>query len=214
MHSLLRVLALATLAIFGATASAFAQSIPVTLDSGTEIHAIMNAPIDTGTAHVGDRFSMAVMPPYPPGSDQLSGATITGTVLKVTPAGQGRNPELQLAFQTIELADGTTLDIDAQMTQVEQKSDGKNGAAVAAATGIGMIVGNIIGKTVFHSNDGGLIGAAGGFITGYNKKANMQVPQGSHVTVMLTHPLVVRRQARYQPSPTPQPGNVFPPKSV
>jgi hypothetical protein len=57
-----------------------------------------------------------------------------------------------------------------------------------------MIVGNIIGKTIFHAATGigGFLGAAGGYLIAKNNRANVVVPQGSAVRVTLRS---VRRQA-------------------
>jgi 7-keto-8-aminopelargonate synthetase-like enzyme len=60
-----------------------------------------------------------------------------------------------------------------------------------------MIAGNILGKTIFHTNAGGAIGAVGGFLVGYNKKANITMKQGQNFQLTLTRPLMVRRQARH-----------------
>ena len=66
---------------------------------------------------------------------------------------------------------------------------------VALTTIGGMIAGNILGKTIFHTNAGGAIGAVGGFLVGYNKKANITMKQGENFQLTLTRPLMVRRQA-------------------
>ena len=77
----------------------------------------------------------------------------------------------------------------------DQKQDQRSGGHVALTTIGGMIAGNIIGKTIFHTGIGGAIGAATGAVVGYNKKSNVSIQQGAHVTLTLTRPLVVRRQA-------------------
>jgi hypothetical protein len=50
--------------------------------------------------------------------------------------------------------------------------------------GVGMIVGNILGKAV-GTNLGGLIGAGGGFVYANNLKTNITIPRGSTVTLQL-----------------------------
>jgi hypothetical protein len=61
------------------------------------------------------------------------------------------------------------------------------GGAVA-----GMLVGNMIGKTIFHTGIGGLLGAAGGFLIAKNNHQNVVVPAGTAVRVTLRS---ARRQA-------------------
>lgn len=166
-----------------------------TLYKGDTINASMDTTMDTGKVQAGDRFTMHVVAPYPQDDIDLSNAVISGEVTKVVPAGQGRNPQLFLAFNTITLQDGTSYPLNVQMTAADQKQNQRNGGHVALTTIGGMLAGNAIGKVIFHTNVGGAVGAAAGAITGYNKKSDFQIQQGAHVTLTLTRPLVVRRQA-------------------
>ncbi len=171
----------------------------MTLAQGDTIHGYMENSLDSGTAYVGETFTMQVVPPYPEGDQDLANATISGQVIKVVRAAQGTNPELHLAFTTLTLQDGTSYPLDAQMTSAQEKQDSKNGGHVAMTTVGGMVIGNVIGKTIFHSGLGGLLGAAGGFLAGFNQKSNVRLGRGAQVSLTLVRPLVVRRQAT-QPS--------------
>ncbi len=191
-----RLAAVAMAAAFVAPVVALAQST-VTLSEGSQIHAQMQGTLDSGTAYTGERFTATVIPPYPENDPTFANATIYGDVIKVVSAGQGRTPELQLNFQTIRLQNGTSYPLNAQMTAAQTKQQQRNGGHVALTTIGGMIAGNIIGKTIFHTGIGGLAGAVGGFLVGYNKKSNVTLPYGSQVTLTLTRPLIVRRQPGY-----------------
>lgn len=188
-----KIPALAMLVAFLVPVAALAQT--VTLNENSTITAQMQDTLDSGTAYVGERFTARVVAPYPQNDDTFAGALISGKVIKVTNAGQGRNPELQLAFNTITLQNGASYPLNAEMTGAQTKQQSKNGGHVALTTIGGMILGNIVGKTIFHTNAGGAIGAAGGFLVGYNKKSNVTLPAGANVTLTLTRPLLVRRQA-------------------
>lgn len=166
-----------------------------TLYKGDALTASMDTTLNTGQVQAGDRFTMHVIAPYPQDDIDLSNAVISGEVVKVVPAGQGKNPQLFLAFNQLTLQDGTSYPLNAQMTAADQKQDSRNGGHVALTTIGGMLAGNIIGKTIFHTNIGGAVGAAAGALTGYNKKSNFSIQQGAKVTLTLTRPLVVRRQA-------------------
>ncbi|HEY8296607.1 MAG TPA: hypothetical protein VIG32_01105 [Candidatus Baltobacteraceae bacterium] len=194
--------ALAIAAALGATAFASAPltaqaAYSITLSKGDSVNAVMNGSLDSGTAQVGDRFTMRVVSPYPEDDQDLANAVINGEVIKVTPAGQGRNPELDLSFNTITLQNGTSYPLEAQMTGGGPKQQTRNGGHVALTTIGGMVLGNILGKTILHTNVGGAAGAAGGFLIGYNKKSNVALTQGTSVSLTLTRPLVVRRQASH-----------------
>jgi len=195
-----RITLTAALALAMTFGSAFAQTTP-TLYSGTQINAIMDEQLDSGTTQAGDQFSMHVVAPYPSDDDAYAGAQITGHVLKVVPAGRGTNPELQLGIDRMILRDGTSVDLPAQVTTAGTKQQSKNGAQVALSTIGGMILGNVIGKTVLHTGGGGIIGAAGGFLYGINKKANVTLPAQAPMQLTLTHDVTVRRQAHARPQP-------------
>ncbi|MGB6985648.1 MAG: hypothetical protein WBD74_06705 [Candidatus Aquilonibacter sp.] len=186
-------------AFAGNTLLASAQE-QLTLYQGAQVNARMRTQIDTGKAHVGDRFVMDVVPPFPSGNPAFQGAIIAGEITSVTSAGQGRKPSLGLQFDYLRLADGSTVDISATMTADQRKAESKNAVKVALATVGGMLLGNAIGKTLFHVGGGGIIGAAGGLLYGLNGKANFAIPQGSDVQITLNQTVTIRRQAPGQTS--------------
>jgi hypothetical protein len=186
-------------AIVGSTLIASAEE-QLTLYQGAQINARMRTMIDTGKAHVGDRFVMDVVPPYPSGNPAFQGAIIAGEVTSVTTAGQGRKPSIGLQFDYLRLADGSTVDISATMTADQRNQEHKNGLKVALMTIGGMLLGNAIGKTIFHTSGGGVVGAAGGLLYGINGKTNFQLPSGSDVQITLNQTVTIRRQAPNSPS--------------
>lgn len=191
------LMALATLAAFvGTTFAASAQST-LTLYQGAQINGRLRTDINTGNAHVGDRFTMDVVPPYPSGDPTYQGATVAGEVISVTPAGQGKKPALGLQFDYLRLGDGSTVNINASMTQDQRKTEQANGGHVALTTLGGMLLGNAIAKTVFHTGGGGIVGAAGGLLYGMNKKTNFDLAAGSNIQITLNSTVTLRRQTHY-----------------
>jgi len=187
-------MALVALAAFAGTTFAASAQESLTLYQGAQLNARMRTGIDTAKAHVGDRFVMDVVPPYPSGNPVYQGAVIVGEITSVTSAGQGRKPSLGLQFDYLRLADGSAVDIAASITQDQRKTQNKNGAKVALSTIGGMLLGNIIGKTIFHTGGGGLIGAAGGLLYGINQKSNFTLPPGSNVQITINQTVTIRRQ--------------------
>lgn len=188
-----RIPALAMLLAFLLPAAALAQT--VTLQQGQTLNVQMQDTIDSGSAYAGEHFTARVVAPYPNDDATFANAVVNGTVIKVVPAGQGRNPELHFAWDSITLQNGTSYPLNAEMTSGGPKQQNRNGGHVALTTIGGMIAGNIIGKTIFHTSAGGALGAAGGFLVGYNKKSNVTMKQGQNFQLTLTRPLLVRRQA-------------------
>lgn len=189
-----RIPALAMLLAFLLPAAALAQT--VTLQQGQTLNLQMQDTIDSGNAYAGEHFTARVVAPYPNDDSTFANAVVNGTVVKAVQAGQGRNPELHFSWDSITLQNGTSYPISATMTNGAPQQQNRNGGHVALTTIGGMIAGNILGKTIFHSNAGGLLGAAGGFLVGYNKKSNVSMKQGQKFALTLTRPLMVRRQAR------------------
>ena len=192
------LMALATLAAFVGTTFVASAQQTLTLYQGAQINGRMRTTIDTGSAHVGDRFVMDVVPPYPSGDPAFQGAIVAGEVSSVTRAGQGTKPSLGIQFDYLRLADGSTVDIAATMTQDQRKTEQANGGHVAITTAGGMVLGNIIQKTIFHGSGptGGIIGAAGGLLYGANQKTNFQLQEGSQIQLTLNKTVVIRRQSR------------------
>lgn len=193
---------LAALAIVGAfvgtTLLAAAQS-SFTLYNGTVINGRLNQELNTGSAHVGDTFTMAVVPPYPSGNPAFQGATIGGEVTKVQRAGQGRNPEIVIVPQYLRLADGSIANIHGSVTSVAaNKSTGGTAGKAAVGALAGMLIGNAIGKTIFHASGGGAVGLIGGAMLGANNKTNFTIPAGANATVQLNQTMTIRRQSSHQ----------------
>jgi hypothetical protein len=161
---------------------------------GTSIFGVLSTELNTKSTNVGDGFSLQVVRPYPNGDSSYAGAYVRGHVADVVRASQGRKAELDLAFDSIVLPDGASAPLRAHVVKLEQK---QQSAVVqqAAGAGVGMIVGNMIGKTIFHTGLGGIIGAAGGFAYANNLKTNFDVPKDSQMTIQVDRE-VPRPQAR------------------
>jgi predicted RecA/RadA family phage recombinase len=155
------------------------------------VNATMNQTLDSGSAQVGQRFTMTVVAPYPRSDQSFSGASLSGHVTTVTPAGQGKNAELAFAIDRISLTDGAAghpiLAVQSQQTQQHN-----NTANVAATALAGMLVGNWLGKAVFNSNAGGAVGAVAGALYASNKRTNVSLRQGAEVVFQAQQTVALR----------------------
>jgi hypothetical protein len=193
---------LATFAMLAAflagTIAAPAQQDTLTLYQGAQLTCRMaTSGLSTASAHVGDRFTMDVVPPYPSGDPAYQGAIVVGEVTSVQPAGQGRKPTLGLALRYLRLSDGRSAPIDASVTSQQNKSQNTGGKILktaAAALG-GMLVGSAIGQGLLHMGGLGAVGLAGGLLYGLNSKQNFEVPQGSNLQIVMNQTVTIRRQA-------------------
>jgi len=126
------------------------------------------------------------------GSGSVTGGTLYGTVSSVQPAGQGRPGRIQFEFYKLVTGSGATYSVNATVTRM--KANTKNNALKeAGGTVAGMLVGNAIGKTLFHVGGFGAIGAVGGFLLAKNNHQNINVDAGTIVQVQLNS--VTRRQS-------------------
>lgn len=142
----------------------------------------------------------------------IMNARMFGHVAAVTRAGEGRNGQILLAFDTLQLANGTTYPVAGEVMRVEVKTPNNGAKEVLGALG-GMIVGNILGKWIgAPANVGGIVGAAGGYVVAKNSRENVNIPANSNVAVRLVrpHPQAPQGAGPYQPAepvpPYAQPG--------
>jgi len=178
-----------TLAAFHADARVLATT---TAPAGAKFYALMNQTLDSGTAQVGQHFTMQVIAPYPNGdASTWAGSTIVGHLVHVQHASQGRKAEIGFAFDKITLRNGASAMLSAKLVSVEEKHS-TNVGHIAFNTAAGMVVGNILGKWL-GTNAGGAIGAVGGALYGINMKTNFSVAAGSRIDLKLAQPLTVVR---------------------
>jgi hypothetical protein len=169
----------------------FAQVASAAPYAGAQYAGVMTKSIDSASAYVGEPVTLSRVTSE---DGSVSGATMYGTVTRVVKAGQGRPASLQMTYSRLVLPNGTTYAIDGVVTGMQAQT--KNNALKEVGGAVaGMIVGNIIGKGIFHMSGGvpGFLGAAGGYLIAKNNRENVTVPSGSTVRVTLR---TVRQQAR------------------
>ena len=168
-----------------------ASGVALALSPGTNLSGQINETIDTGHASVGQMVTISNV--SAPGAN-IYNATMYGTVTKVVSAGQGRPAQLRITLNRLRLSNGTMYTIVGVVTGWNAVTKNNTLKEVAGAVG-GMLVGNVLGKWIFHgASGGGLVGAAGGYLTAKNNRSNMVVSQGSTVQVQLVS---ARRQTSH-----------------
>lgn len=179
------LLALTALAVSVVT---FTGAADAAVTAGTQLAGTITQSISSNHAYVGEPVTLRHVTSS---AGDVSGATMYGTVTQVVPAGQGRPAQLKMRFTKLVLPSGATYAVDGVVTGMQANT--KNNALKEAGGALaGMLVGNMIGKTVFHTGAGGFLGAVGGFLIAKNNRQNLDVPAGSAVRVTLRG---ARRQA-------------------
>lgn len=182
----MRILSILGAAVLGVLLSG--QAALATPPPGTRLTGTIQETVNTGNAYVGEPIVLRNV--SSPGA-RVYGGTMFGHVTRVVRAGQGRPAQLQITLDKLVLRSGETYKVYGVVTGMTANTKSNALKEAAGAVG-GLIIGNIIGKTIFHAGGGGLVGAAGGYILAKNNRENMTVPAGSNVSVLLS---TARRQA-------------------
>jgi type IV secretory pathway VirB10-like protein len=187
------------------------------LPAGTALHLRLNNTLSTRSSEPGDSFSATVTDPVyaPDGQTMLvpDGSTVRGTVAGVQRSGSvSGTSQLQLNFQSLELANGTNLPLRAEVSQVNpnqgvggvitgepsatneggvQKSQTRNAVGTAAAGGVvGAIVGALAGGGK-GAGIGAIVGGGLGLVLA-NRNGNLDLRPGTPITITLDRPVRIR----------------------
>ena len=126
------------------------------------------------------------------GSGAVTRGTLYGHVQSVQKAGQGRPGKIAFTFDRLVTGSGATYSVTTTVTQMKVAT--KNNTAKEAGGALaGMLVGNAIGKTLFHVGGFGAVGAVGGFLLAKNNHQDINIDAGTIVQVELNS--VTRRQS-------------------
>ncbi len=156
------------------------------LTSGSVLNGTINQNLSSNHAYVGEPVSLSNV-----SGGGVSGATLYGYVSSVQKASQGRPGRIQLHFNRLVSSHYTyTVQTTVTNANVSTKNNTLKEAGGALA---GMLVGNAIGKTIFHTGIGGVVGAAGGFLLAKNNRQDVNISAGTAVQVQVDS--VVRRQS-------------------
>lgn len=157
---------------------------------GTEFEARLDTELSTKRLHDGDTFTLTEHEGFfhhaPPA---LKGATIDGHVENVSPARMGHGASMNVFFDDVRLADGTTAPLDAKVTSTKALQ-----AKTHHLRDLGLIVGGaVVGHKVAAAKGvkhGGLAGAAAGFALATSLKSDIDVKRGTILHLRLNRDLV------------------------
>jgi hypothetical protein len=189
--------AFAAIAIAVLPIAAAAQSAGDTLlPSQTVITGTLEQPISSKSAQIGDPFVLDVTQPFPGDDQRFANAKVYGHVASVNRAAGSHKGSMNLAFDRLALADGTTASLTGRLLSLDQKQGGNTATRGIIGAVVGNVVGNFLGKSI-GTNIGGAIGAIGGGLYAASLGTNVVVNQGSTIEMKTTQPSTIlsRRQA-------------------
>jgi hypothetical protein len=164
------------------------RPLPARDVSPAELTGTLATPLDSKNAYVGQEV---VLTNVSSRDGSIAGATLLGTVSDVTRAGQGRNAQIMLHFDSLRRANGRTEPIDGIVVSMNVKTKSNAGKEAGGAI-LGMLAGNALLKTLFGLSGGGIIGAIGGYMIAKDNRSDIVIPSDTAVTVQL---VPSRRQA-------------------
>jgi hypothetical protein len=152
------------------------------LSPGTTLSGNIDQNLSSNHAYVGE--TVTISNAHSPNNDIL-GATVWGHVSSVQTAGQGRPGKITLAFDKVQMRSGVyAVRGYATNVNVQTKNNALKEIGGAAA---GALVGGLLFQGV-----GALIGAGGGALLAKNNRQNVNIPQGSQVSLQIVR---ARRQS-------------------
>jgi hypothetical protein len=170
--------------VAAATAAALLQSASAQISPGTTLIGSIDRSLNSKSVQVGQAFLLTDVHTT---NYDINHATLYGHVSHVQRAGQGTTAKIELDVDKINTRAGNIYKITGHVTNVQVNTKSNAGKEIGAAAG-GALVGGLLGKGA-----GAVIGAAGGYLIAKNSKENIEIPQGSAVTVEVSQSYRVTR---------------------
>ena len=185
-----------TASVPAATApKAVAPATPIVVPAGTQLAVELLTPVGTKTNKVGDGVDARLASDLMIGERRAAraGASVHGTVTQVVSGGKkvGGTPALGVTFDSLVVADGSSVSISAPYAQSGKSETGKDTAKIVG----GAAAGAIIGHQVSHKNGaivGGLLGGAAGTAVAKGTGGEVSLAAGQVVAVATQSSFEVR----------------------
>jgi TolA-binding protein len=160
--------------------------------SGTELDVRLQAPLNSGTAQVEDRFEATTLVDVSVSGRVAvpAGSVVRGVITAVEPATRtNRTAKLTVSFDQVTVS-GRAYPMRGTVTQAIQ-GEGIRGETgrIATGAGVGAVIGGILGGF-----KGALLGVlvGGGGITAATEGKEVELPQGAVLRVRLDSPLQIQ----------------------
>jgi hypothetical protein len=180
--------------VVASTPAKAAPPPPIVVPAGTQLAVALTSEVSTKTATVGDRVDGRL------NSDLMvdgrraaaAGAAVQGSVTQVVSGSKkiGGTPTLGLAFDTLVLANGTTVPITGQLVQQGKSDTGKDTAKIVGGAAAGAIIGHQV-NSKNGSVVGGILGGAAGTAVAHSTGGEVILPAGTVVSVTTQAPFQV-----------------------
>lgn len=168
---------------------------PVTIPTGTPLHVILGATINSGTSQSGDSFEGTISEPIVINGKVVvpRDARARGTVVEARSSGRLSKPALLSVALTSVQAGGSWVDINTRPITLEGKSHKKRDiVAIGGGSAVGALIGGLAGGgkgAAIGAGAGAGAGTAGAALTG---KKEISMPAESSLVFRLSRPVTVK----------------------
>lgn len=185
------------------SASRPAQQAPatprvVTVPAGTEVPVALVAALSTKNAKEGQTVQARVT------SDVMvdgrtviaQGMTVAGSVISVVSGSDriGGTPGLVLAFDRLELPDGTDVPISGEFEEKGKSDTARDTVKIVGGAAAGTLLADQISKKDRNRVIGGIIGAAAGAVAAKQTGTEVTLEAGTSLTLVLSAPVELPRR--------------------
>lgn len=164
------------------------------LDAGADIQVRLEQPLSSRTARMEDRFETTVVRAVRVDGRTVipAGSRVRGIVQAAEAAERpAKAGKLELTFDTLTLPGGSRMDLRTRVISIKEDLDRSETARKA---GMGALLGAVLGRVVGGTKGaliGLVVGGTGGIVA--TKGEDVELPEGSVLTLRLERPLTVRR---------------------
>ncbi len=169
----------------------------VTVPAGTLLSMSLSTALTSKTAKVGDPVkAMLTSDVVIDGKTVIAnGTTVAGSVIKVVSGSEkiGGTPTLAVSFDRIEMAGGQDLPISGEITEKGKSDNTRDTVKIVGGTAAGAIIGDKVIKGDKGKVIGGLLGGAVGAVAAQKTGTEVQMAEGTALTLVLNAPVEITK---------------------
>lgn len=179
-------------------APAPAATQPLIVPAGTEVPVALVATLSTKNAKVGQAIQARVTNDVVVDGRTViaQGLTVAGSVINVVSGSDriGGTPGLVLAFDRLELPNGTDVPIAGEFEEKGKSDTARDTVKIVGGAAAGTLLADQISKKDRNRVIGGIIGAAAGAVAAKETGTEVTLAEGTALTLVLSAPVEMPRQ--------------------
>ena len=170
----------------------------LTAPAGTEVPVALEGALSTKTAKVGQAIQARVTDDVVIEGRTVipQGLIVAGSVISVVSGSNriGGTPGLGLAFDRIEMPDGTAVPIAGEFEEKGKSDTTRDAVKIVGGAAAGTLLADQISKRDRNRVIGGIIGAAAGAVAARETGTEVTLDAGTTLTLVLSEPVEIPRR--------------------